>query len=86
MGVVVHLEPLEHIGTRPYREVTLMDARYFSKLIVHNYISLYKHVLGLHKHLEIRKIPLQLLKIRFHVQFHAIEWHPLHMKNNLEKL
>ena len=30
MGIVVHMEPLEHIGRKPYREVVLMDARYIS--------------------------------------------------------
>ena len=34
MGVVVHLEPLEHMGRRLYREVVLMDSRYFSTSIV----------------------------------------------------
>ncbi|AQK90430.1 hypothetical protein ZEAMMB73_Zm00001d008685 [Zea mays] len=28
IGIVLHLEPLKHIGGRPYREVVLMDSRW----------------------------------------------------------
>lgn len=28
MGIVVHMEPMEHMGPRRYREVILMDARW----------------------------------------------------------
>jgi hypothetical protein len=27
IGIVIHLEPLHHIGGRPYREAILMDSR-----------------------------------------------------------
>ncbi|ONL96256.1 hypothetical protein ZEAMMB73_Zm00001d028518 [Zea mays] len=27
IGIVLHLEPLKHIGGRPYREAVLMDSR-----------------------------------------------------------
>ncbi len=47
MGVVVHLEPLEHMGRRSYREVMLMDSRYFSTSIVR------KHVFCMHKQLRV---------------------------------
>ena len=47
MGVVVHLEPLEHMGRRPYREVMLMDSRYFSTSIVR------KHIFCMHKQLRV---------------------------------
>ncbi|AQK68657.1 hypothetical protein ZEAMMB73_Zm00001d015322 [Zea mays] len=28
IGIVLHLEPLKHIGGRPYREAVLMDSRW----------------------------------------------------------
>lgn len=49
MGIVVHMEPLEHVGNRLYREVVLMDARWhliivgiWSDLFCRNFQRWYK--------------------------------------------
>jgi len=43
MGIVVHMEPLEHVGNRLYREVVLMDASYAFKSVLQQYV-IYSHL------------------------------------------